>query len=65
MITVTIDVTIFNLSAYDNAKMDSFEFLGNGERPYILWSPMTTKFQTDGDYAQLGQTIDNTYITAF
>ena len=38
MISITIDVTIFDLSEYYNVKMHNFKFFGNGEHPYILWS---------------------------
>ena len=38
MISLTIDVTIFDLSEYYNVKMHNFKFFGNGEHPYILWS---------------------------
>ncbi|MDC3237296.1 hypothetical protein OAT93_01035 [bacterium] len=38
MISVTIDAPIFDLSVYYNAKLDSLEFLGNGEHRYIVWS---------------------------
>jgi len=38
MMLVTIDVTIFDLSAYYNAKMDSLEFLEMGNVPIYHWS---------------------------
>ena len=38
MISITIDVTIFDLSEYYNVEMNNFKFFGNGEHPYILWS---------------------------
>jgi len=49
MTSVTIDVTIFDLSAYYNPKMDCLEFLGNGNFPIYCGRPMTMKFQIDGD----------------
>ena len=38
MISITIDATTFDLSAYYIVKMDNFKFFENEEPSYILWS---------------------------
>ena len=43
MISITIDVLTFILSAYYNEKMDSLDFLKNVEHRYIWWSIIDQK----------------------
>jgi hypothetical protein len=58
MISITIDVTIFDLSEYYNVKMHNFKFFGNGEHPYILWSVNDHEIPNTLDYRQSSKITD-------
>ena len=44
MISITIDATVFDLSAYNNVKMDNFKFFGMENIPIYCGLQMSTKF---------------------